>query len=397
MSHTFATHPIKPSLNSELFRPAPCRTGRQLTHINPSVCLDSSEDEGAIAKTYPPKPASNAEKYEATFAKCIFSQQSNYLINNNLPTLETTMSKIVFGVRSNDLAPVAFKTVFNEADAEREIKLLNFVAGLPNVIQLLDTFEDDSHRRVLVLPMLRHLELETLDLRDVSKYAWQMIKALQGIHRRNAVHMDVTLANLMADEEGNLVLIDFGLSTLLQDGARCPARGTPGFIAPEVFESEAELTAKVDIYSAGIVLGCMLRHYVGCNLQYLGGGLVRASTTESIVSDLESFVSRFPSSAVFFRPTNGTPSISNDVPDYPKVIYSAADLLSAMLRTDPAKRPTSEELLSHPFLQASQQPNMEDWFQGTDRQSFELLRHEIEINERRWQSASQYSGSDDDC
>ncbi|KAI0236212.1 hypothetical protein L0F63_003989 [Massospora cicadina] len=396
MSHTVAAHQIKPSLSSELFHPAKCRTGRRLNVKSVSICPDSSEDEGVPAKTSPSESVAGA--YKTPREKRISNHRPSYLINNTLPTLETGMSKIEFGVRSGDFTPLVFKTVTNEADAEREIEFLNLVAGLPHVIQLLDTFEDDSHHRVLVLPVLRPLNLEALDLRDVSKYAWQMIKALQGIHRRNVVHMDVTLTNLMADEEGDLVLIDFGLSTLLQAGARCPARGTPGFIAPEVFEAEAKLTAKVDIYSAGVVLGCMLRHYIGCNLQYLGGGLVRASTTESIVSDLEAFVSRLPSGAMFLRPANGTSSVSStDALDFPKVVYLAADLLGAMLRTDPAERPTSEELLSHPFLQASQRPDMEDWFRGTDRQSFELLRHEVEINERRWQSASQYSGSDDEC
>lgn len=40
--------------------------------------------------------------------------------------------------------------------------------------------------------------------------------------------MDVTPGNLMMDDNGDLVLIDFGLSTFLDGKILCPSCGTPG-------------------------------------------------------------------------------------------------------------------------------------------------------------------------
>lgn len=89
------------------------------------------------------------------------------------------MSKIEFGVHSSDFTPLAFKTVVSTVDAEREIGFLKIVQDLPNVVQLLDTFEDDKNRSVLVLPVLRRLNLLKLDLLEISRYVGQLSKVMR--------------------------------------------------------------------------------------------------------------------------------------------------------------------------------------------------------------------------
>ncbi|KAJ9055009.1 hypothetical protein DSO57_1008615 [Entomophthora muscae] len=305
------------------------------------------------------------------------------------------MSKIEFGVRSSDFTPLAFKTVINPVDAERETSFLRQVEGLSNVIQLLDTFEDDKKRSVLVLPVLRRLNLLKLDLIDVSRYAGQLAKALHGIHNRNIVHMDVTLSNLMADDDNNLVLIDFGLSTLLNDDTNCRSCGTPGYIAPEVFEPNFKPTPKVDIFGAGVILGCMLQPYItGCDLQYLGGSMVRSTTTEGIIAKLDSFVAR--GNDGHLHPTGSVYSYGQHAGvDAPLIVYQAAELLSLMLQTTPGERPTSGKILSHPFIQASLRPELQHLFDGTDYTTFEERRHMMEIYERQRLSSESLCYYDD--
>lgn len=170
---------------------------------------------------------------------------------------------------------------------------------------------------------------------------------------------------------------------------------TLGFIAPEVFESNSKLTAKVDMYGAGVVLGCMLQPYIpGCDLQYLGGSMVRSSTTEVIIAKLNSFVSRGTGADGLLHPTSPVYSQSG-FGDTPLIVYQAAELLSAMLSTDPENRISSEDSLSHPFIQASLRPESCHVFDGTDFQAYEERRYMMEIYERHRLSAENLSRYDD--
>lgn len=383
------------------------RKGQRFPSMNIDMAppIDSSEDEGILLESSSPLVSSKGEipDSEAYLAPCerrASRSRPYYFINESRAPLETAMSKIEFGVRSDLFGQLAFKTVVNQVDAQREIEGLKRVEGLPHVIQLLDTFEDDFQHQVLVLPVLRPLKLTKLNLIDVSKYTTQLLKALQGVHERNIVHMDVTPSNIMADDNGELVLIDFGLSTNLDDDASCTSCGTPGFIAPEVFEIELKLTNKVDIYSAGVVLGCMLEPYVyGCDLQFLGGSMVRASTSEEIVSKLDQFIARSPSKAGLSPPKGGSVYFAscNSGIEIPSIVYQAADLLCSMLRTDPEDRPEAKQLLQHPFLLASQSGNTINLFDNTDLDSFEQLRHNIDCLERqRFSSDNLFCDDEDD-
>lgn len=85
------------------------------------------------------------------------------------------MSKVEFGIRTGTFTPLAFKTVLHQKDAERELIFLNAVKGLPHVVQLVDTFQDDQGRHIIVLPILKPLKLNNLDLIDVAKVLKQLL------------------------------------------------------------------------------------------------------------------------------------------------------------------------------------------------------------------------------
>lgn len=173
------------------------------------------------------------------------------------------------------------------------------------------------------------------------------------MHSHQIVHLDITPANLMQDNSDSLVLIDFGLSHYLHPSipALTTARGTAGYIAPELLNRPSSVDAKVDIYSAGIILGQMLNGYLPSDLglHFLGGLAVRRDTTEQIVNNINEFLLTRCTSETY---SSHPPTTTRRNDPYPQVLYHAAELLARMLVTDPCLRPSAEECMQSQFLTA---------------------------------------------
>ncbi|KAJ1651099.1 hypothetical protein IWQ61_008256 [Dispira simplex] len=291
-------------------------------------------------------------------AKC----ERRYLINDSIPKISTELSKVEFGIRAYDFTPLAFKTVPNRLLADRECCILSKLRKLPNVLHLKDSFINDAGQRVLVLPVVKKIHIFHQDLVEIQRILRQLLTALAGVHNKSIVHLDVNPANLMCDANDNLVLIDFGLASECSQNGCLPACGTPGFVAPEILREKGTST-KADMYSVGIVLGMMLEDYFpSVDLQYLGGSMVRASTTDQIVTQLEDILSLRPdrvhSSYYSDHSASGWDYCSHSPPAHrlgsgvPSIIYDVADLLRSLLQADPDHRISSADALFHPFIQA---------------------------------------------
>jgi serine/threonine-protein kinase len=87
----------------------------------------------------------------------------------------------------------------------------------------------------------------------------QLLDALQHAHERRVWHRDVKPSNLLLTRAGRLKLADFGIAQIGSSATR-PFElilGTPGFIAPETYLSEA-FDQRVDLFAAGAVLYLLL-------------------------------------------------------------------------------------------------------------------------------------------
>ncbi len=91
----------------------------------------------------------------------------------------------------------------------------------------------------------------------VLQLAKGVAEGLRYIHSKNVVHRDVTLGNVVADDDGETVkIIDFGISIDLSEpqfdtSAFCV--GTPLYMAPEMFTGAA-VSPATDVYSYGTCL-----------------------------------------------------------------------------------------------------------------------------------------------
>ncbi|XP_076755962.1 ribosomal protein S6 kinase like isoform X2 [Xylocopa sonorina] len=81
--------------------------------------------------------------------------------------------------------------------------------------------------------------------------------AIDFLHNAGVVHRDIKATNVLLDEEGHVVIIDFGLAKWLNHSERTNTLcGTPEYMAPEIF-SKQHYGQEVDWWSLG-VLACFL-------------------------------------------------------------------------------------------------------------------------------------------
>eukprot|EP00479_Gromia_sphaerica_P011674 TRINITY_DN5851_c0_g1_i1.p1 TRINITY_DN5851_c0_g1~~TRINITY_DN5851_c0_g1_i1.p1 ORF type:complete len:187 (-),score=24.74 TRINITY_DN5851_c0_g1_i1:153-713(-) len=105
--------------------------------------------------------------------------------------------------------------------------------------------------------MNRHGDNMPLSDDEFFSIAFQMATAISAIHRSGVIHRDIALRNFLYDD-GDIVLIDFGLARFVQSDlkytVRKPNRKFDWRIwAPEVFKSDALVfSEKTDMWALGM-------------------------------------------------------------------------------------------------------------------------------------------------
>jgi len=100
---------------------------------------------------------------------------------------------------------------------KREIKILQNLAGGPNVVALLDVVRDNQSKTPsLVFEAINNTDFRTLYPRfsdyDVRFYVFELLKALDFCHSKGIMHRDVKPHNVMIDHEKRKVSgLDIGV------------------------------------------------------------------------------------------------------------------------------------------------------------------------------------------
>ncbi len=238
---------------------------------------------------------------------------------------------------------------------------------LENELKMMESVEDVSHQRMtpfkgaweddaniyFVMELLRGGEMfdlvaeqGALSEKEVANFIRKLVFAIAALHREGILHRDIKLENIILtdrDSPDAFKIADFGFAHKM--GEECsfatPA-GTLGYAAPEVL-SDREYGPPCDIWSAGIVLFILLAGYPPFPLAAQHSG--RTLSANSMLSaELE---------AIKFGRQSGVWKSALKEPPWDKVSKEAKDLCTKMLRLDPRKRLTAENVLKHRFLQTN--------------------------------------------
>ncbi|XP_055600168.1 myosin-IIIb-like isoform X2 [Uranotaenia lowii] len=157
----------------------------------------------------------------------------------------------------------------------------------------------------------------------------ETVHALVFLHENHCMHRDIKGHNILLTENGQVKLVDFGVSTHLAAtmARRNTSVGTPYWMAPEVIACEQQLDQSYDSR---------------CDVWSIGITAIELAEGDPPLCELH------PMRALFQIPRNPPPRLAH--PEH----YSAmlSDFISECLVKDLEQRPFSKELITHPYLKA---------------------------------------------
>ncbi|XP_076144928.1 uncharacterized protein LOC143127358 [Alosa pseudoharengus] len=165
--------------------------------------------------------------------------------------------------------------------------------------------------------MMKHQLQKGIPFQEKEVLDWfvQICLAVKHVHDKNIIHRDIKPQNIFVTMEGTLKLGDFGIAKVLHRSQAYTNTciGTPAYMAPEV-EKERPYNTLSDVWSLGLVL------YDMCTLGDKSEEWISARKNPANI-----LLSKYYSS-------------------------NLQDLIKDLLTTNPAMRPTVDDVLKKPIL-----------------------------------------------
>jgi serine/threonine protein kinase len=147
-------------------------------------------------------------------------------------------------------------------DSTEELACHALLGSHPNIVNLIHSFETDSHVYLILefcsmgdLYEAIRLGRGPLETEHVRDFMFQLVGAVEFIHSKGLYHRDIKPENIFLTQSGTLKLGDFGLATT-EDWSYESNVGSDRYMAPEQYDTTGNgySPAKADIWAIGICL-----------------------------------------------------------------------------------------------------------------------------------------------
>ncbi|KAF9182705.1 hypothetical protein BGZ51_004491 [Haplosporangium sp. Z 767] len=224
----------------------------------------------------------------------------------------------------------------NQIDELRRETQVMALCKHPNVLRVYGAFVTDCKLYIVTpylsagscLDIMKTAYPDGLDEVSIATILKQALQGLDYLHKNGHIHRDVKAGNLLMDEDGSVLLADFGVSSSLMEtgdrrGMRKTFVGTPCWMAPEVME-QAGYDYKADIWSFGI-------------------------TAIELATGHAPFAKYPPIKVLMLTLSNDPPTLDRESTRH-RFSKLLKEMIDSCLQKDPAKRPSAEKLLNHAFF-----------------------------------------------
>ena len=258
---------------------------------------------------------------------------------------------------------VAVKVIPRELQSEESIRhevgVLRRVGMHRAIAKLEDYFESPTHHYIVMEyvdggELFDHLATAgAYSEKDAAALLQQLAGAVALLHAQKLGHADIKPENLLSTRDGQLKLVDFGLSTQVKKGAAQRMKGTWVNWPPEAFSKSYDVTLAADMWAIGVVAYIMLAGYHPFDC-------VDGATDTQARAQFRRAIRRAQFPAQFLtsrhRPAQIQRRIMAGTFDFEDPLRGraspppAASSSRVLLRADPERRLTVEELLQHRWL-----------------------------------------------
>uniref|UniRef100_UPI00358ED1A2 5'-AMP-activated protein kinase catalytic subunit alpha-1-like n=1 Tax=Myxine glutinosa TaxID=7769 RepID=UPI00358ED1A2 len=142
----------------------------------------------------------------------------------------------------------------------------------PHIVKLIGVHQDQILKEVVIA--MEYVPAGSLDQHFVrqkqfsSPKAWwvmkQMASAFTYMHKKNIVHRDIKLDNVVCNDRWFVKVIDFGFARICKPYEKLNTYcGTPAYMAPEIFNRVKYEGPPADVWALGIL---STKLFVGCKV-----------------------------------------------------------------------------------------------------------------------------------
>jgi serine/threonine protein kinase/Flp pilus assembly protein TadD len=152
-------------------------------------------------------------------------------------------------VASRAVAPGAYESILREARIMAKVRHANVVAvhGVSRHGGRVGFWSDFVRGRTLSSVLAAQGPFAA---REAANIGIELCGAVSAVHAAGLLHRDIKPGNVMREEGGRILLMDFGLTQVAEKGG---FGGTPPYMAPELFAGESASVAS-DVYALGALL-----------------------------------------------------------------------------------------------------------------------------------------------